>query len=147
MSCFQPNVMIAALTRSGMRRDQLGVTGTDEELLLRLNARLDSHRIGLLATTSKLLRLMHALLSGAETGEGFMEKFPALWGPLKVKYSRDLQAKLDKVDQFYSDIQLFCASANDRREEPLLFGIDRLKGLAEPVYAELEHWWCDCVSR
>jgi hypothetical protein len=131
-----------ALTRSTVRRDKAGVVGTDEELLSRLVAPLDANEIYLLAATSRVLRLMDALLTGSETGEGFVEKFSSLWTSLKPAHEQEFAQQAQRLDEFYGNIQLFCASAQDRREEPLLFGIDRLKALTEPIYADLKEWWC-----
>lgn len=146
MSYDAPAPIIDALTRSTVRRDEAGLIGSDEDLLHRLDAHLDPRQIELLAATSRVLRLMDGLLSGAETGEGFVEKFSSLWAGLKRAYTHDLEDRAQQLDQFYGDIQLFCASDRDRREEALLFGIDRLKALTQPVYADLKQWWCEHLT-
>ena len=146
MSYTQAEVITDALTRSNARRDKLGVSGSDEELLRRLGPQLDARQLSVLAATSRLLRLMDALLAGSETGEGFVEKFSRLWGSMKPVHGRDLGPLTAQLDEFYGDIQLFCAAERDRREVPSLFGLDRLKALTEVVYAQLRRWWCDNLT-
>jgi hypothetical protein len=141
MSGSEVHLIIDALTRATVRRDKLGVIGSDEDLIRRANADLDSTRVRLLVATGRLLRLMDGLLVGSESGEGFVEKFSVLWPSVKATHALDLAEEADALDEFYSSIHLFSASARDRREEPLLFGVDRLKELAEPIYSSLKRWW------
>jgi len=142
MNSIESDIIIRALTRSGMRRDKLGIRGSDEQLLRRLEGS-DSNpeRRRCLALVSKLLRLMDALIRGVETGEGFLEKFSNLWQSLRAAHERDLGPQAEKLQQFYYDIQFFCASRSHQLEEPSLFGPERLRALTEIFYVEMETWW------
>ncbi len=142
MNSIESDIIIRALTRSGMRRDKLGIRGSDELLLRRLEGSDGNpEKRRCLAFVSKMLRLMDALIRGVETGEGFLEKFSGLWQLLRAAHEKDLGTQAEKLQQFYYDIQFFCASQSHQLEEPSLFGSERLKALTEVFYIELENWW------
>lgn len=139
--------IIKALSRSAIRRDLLGCPGSDADLLqLIVGADADKKNVECLASFSRMLRLMDALVNGIESGEGFVDKFSALWLSLRAVYADDLGLQLQRLAHFYGDIQLFCASEQECLKEPLLFGRERLHSLTETAYHDLLQWWLDRLT-
>ncbi len=142
MTISEISAIVDVLTRSIFRRDKLGLAGSDEELMRRLvQGPIESQEAHFLVTVSRLLRLMDGLISGRETGEGFVEKFETTWHVLKVSHASGLEVQLNKLREFYEDIQLFCVSVRDREEEPSLFGPEKLKVRTIQMYIDLKQWW------
>jgi hypothetical protein len=142
----QQLAIIEVLTSATIRRDQVGLIGSDEELLRRLNDGLDEEDIVLLAEIAKLLRLLDGILCGREGGEGFVDKFDERWRRLRNQLPQIDEAK-ECLDRFYERIQLYCASAAHREEEPLLFDTETLRTLAGPVYRDVKQRWSDRAVR
>jgi hypothetical protein len=142
MSRLDPEAALEALTRSDLRRDTFFPKGsyTDEDLISHIAGHeIDSQRMALLVAASRLLRLMHGLLVGSETGEGFVQKFSNQWLSTRSWDSDPVLAEeFDELNSFYSEISFFCTKDEHRKEEPLLFGLNKLKERTEKVYERLK---------
>lgn len=132
---------LEALTRSDVCRRDLFPKGfsTDDALIDTVAGRkIGASRKALLSAISRLLRLMHGLLVGTETGEGFVSKFSDQW-LLITDWDSDgeLANEFDSLNQFYSEISFFCANSEERGAEPLLFGLEQLRERTGKVYEKL----------
>lgn len=143
MISFPLDAIIKALTRVRPTRNVIVGSSmhlSDEELIKQITgSELRAKRLQLLVSVSRLLRLMDSLISGTETGEGFVAKFSEQW--LFIKYWEEdpiLKEEFDSLNGFYSDIQLFCAIPDHKKEEPLLFGLEQLRELTEKAYENLK---------
>jgi len=144
MSNNRAQALLEALTRSAPRDILLGRGSlSDEELIVQLSRRdIPPTRLQLLSSLSRLLRLMDSLLAGKETGEGFVAKFSDQWLAIRG-WEADplLESEFEDLNSFYSEVQRFCVSPRHREEEPLLFGVDRLKELTQLAYKHLKQTW------
>lgn len=123
---------------------------SDEDLILQVaEGAIETDRLRLLASLSRLLRLMDGLLSGKETGESFVAKFSEQWLLLQNwEADPSLESEFDELNNYYSEIQLFSSLSDARYEEPLLFGLDRLKELTQTAYERLlQKWHLSLTSR
>lgn len=126
-----------ALTRTGFNR---GGRLSDHDLVLGLASPApDSKRLQLLAEVSRLLRLMDGLVTGKETGEGFVSKFSdGFLATTTWEVEPSLDIAFERLNEFYGAIQRFSASAKAVADEPLLFGLAELKDRTQIAYAELK---------
>lgn len=131
-------LVIEALTRSSFRRGDLTfLHGYSDEDLVRhvTHSKTDPDTTRTLAAVSHLLRLMDGLLAGKETGEGFVYKFSERWLLLAGGGAPPLLDEiLDELEEFYSEIQMFCALPRHHEEEPGLSDLESLKQLTANTY-------------
>jgi hypothetical protein len=133
--------IMSALTRAISRKDAQ-VEGADGELLARLRLDTTGPRLRFLADISAILRLMDSFVSGQDTAEGFVEKFCVQLESLKRKHRGRFEPTVSaELDELYESVQFFCASPEERREEPLLYGAEELKTIVAASYGRVCGWW------
>jgi hypothetical protein len=146
MSKHSVESIIIALTRSDIDRSILlhnSADLSDEDLIREIvGSKVAESQVHFLACLSKVLRLMHNFLIGDKPGRQFVQEFSKLWISLD-DWGEDiaLQKDLVQINHFYRRIHLFCDVPEHRREEPLLFGQERLVELTEAAYAHLKRAW------
>ena len=141
------DLVVEVLTRSDIARDRVGLPHGDEDLLMTMAPDLEGATVTHLATVSRLLRLMDALLRGRETGEGFAEKFSEQWLRIREDLENsELADVVEALDELYEEIQMFCA-ADHREEESALFGSSRLQELTIAAYEATLPKWTRVVER
>lgn len=145
MNQVRSESIVEVLTRSGPRRDVLlGQGNLSDEYLIREIAGeiVDTRRLKLLAGVSQLLRLMDSLITSKETGASFAAKFSYQWLLLR-EWNADpiLDSVFEEMNEYYSAIQLFNTSEECLREEPSLFGLQKLNELTIVAYDLLLEKW------
>lgn len=100
--------------------------------------------VELIVQIAIILRLMHAELVGRETPGGFVEKFSRKWLELVGRTewpSRQLEAVVDELDEFYESIQLFDERALDSDHHLYQFGSTEVRVLTQRAYERLRDAW------
>lgn len=138
-------VIIDALTRSTIQRDQVGLAATDEELLRMLCAECAPRRIDYMAAISRLLRLLDGLLSGRQTGEGLTEKYFVQLRELRNRFVDEMGNEAQILDAFDEVAQLFSPDVKGG-EVAALIGLEELKRRAGDTYRSLKCWWESIVE-
>ncbi len=137
---------IEALSRIGVSRDGLGETKDDAGLIRFVAPGVESSELRAFVGVSRLLRLMDGVLTGTQTGEGFVEKFSESWLSLAGESVDVLQTVFGELEEFYEEIQLFCASGRHLQEEGALFGLPRLQEITIAAYDSIRRQWIQSLT-
>jgi len=114
-----------------------------------INPRATKSDVELITQIAHILRLMHAELIGIDAGSSFVEKFSRKWLGLVERTewpSRQLEAVVDELDEFYESIQLFDERALDSEHQPYQLGPTELQALTKSAYERLLDVWRSYVA-
>jgi len=152
--------IIHALTRSIPSSDYLALLSEEELLRQLVGAHAPPSRLRLLASISRVLKLMDALLTGSDESllnahaeTGFVWQLEREWiirlgsDEEALASDPDLDTDLEWFEEYHDAIQLYCHDAKHREEEGLLFGPEELRRMTRQAYARLREAWLRSIRR